>query len=124
LGNVDAVDLLGNCAGEVEAGTTEIVGRDILKDTGLGSPGVEVDRRAHRAVALGKGVHKLNHAVGLGIGEGLKKDGVYDGEDRGVGPDPEGDGGDGSEGEGRARDEHAEGVAEVLPEITHDGATL
>jgi hypothetical protein len=32
--------------------------------------------------------------------------------------------GAGGEGEGRARDERAEGVAEVLPEITHDGATF
>ena len=120
FGNVDAVDLLGNGAGEVEAGTTEIVGSDILKDAGLGFPVVEVHRRAHGAVALGKGVHELHHALGLGIGEGLKKDGVDHGEDRGVGPDAEGNGGDGGEGEGRARDEHAEGVAEVLPEITHE----
>ena len=48
FGNVDAVDLLGNGAGEVEAGTTEVVGGDVLKDAGLGFPGVEVDRRAAR----------------------------------------------------------------------------
>jgi hypothetical protein len=40
--NVDAVDLLRNDAGEVEARTTEIVGSDILKDAGLGSPYVVV----------------------------------------------------------------------------------
>ena len=48
FGDVDAVDLLGNGAGEVEAGTAEIVGGDILKDAGLGFPGVEVDRRGRR----------------------------------------------------------------------------
>jgi hypothetical protein len=118
------VDLLGNDAGEVEARTTEIVGSDILKDAGLGFPDVVVNRRAAGAVALGRGVHELHDTVRLGIGERLKEDGVDDGEDSGVGSDAEGDGGDGGQGEGRACDEHAEGVAEVLPEINHDGATF
>ena len=124
FGNVDAVDLLGNDAGEVEARATEIVGGDVLKDAGLGFPDVVVNRRAAGAVALRKGVHELHDALGLGIGERFQEDGVDDGEDSGVGSDAEGDSGDGGQGEGRARNEHAERVAEVLPEITHVGATF
>ncbi len=44
FGDVDAVDLLGTSAGEIEAGTPEVVGGNVLKDAGLCSPGVEVDR--------------------------------------------------------------------------------
>ena len=72
----------------------------------------------------GEGVHELDHAVGLGIGERLEQDGVDDGEDGGVGSDAEGEGGDGGDGEGRVRDEHAEGIFEVVPEIAHDFAIL
>ena len=113
------MDLLGNGAGEVEAGAAEIVGGDILEYLVWALPGIEVDRRGDGAVALRKSVHELHHPVGIGISERLKDDGVDDGEDSGVGSDAEGDGGDGGDGEGRARDERAEGVAEVLPEITH-----
>ena len=113
--DVDAVNLLGDGAGEVEAGTAEVVGGDILNDAGLGSPGIEVDRGGAIAVAIGKGVHELDHAVGFGIGERLEQDGVDDGEDGGVGSDAEGESGDGGDGECRVGDEHAEGVAEVLP---------
>ncbi len=52
FGDVDAVDLLGNGAGEVEAGTAEVVRGDILKDAGLGSPGIEVDRGGRRGCCL------------------------------------------------------------------------
>ena len=48
FGDVDTVDLLGNGAGEIEAGTTEVVGGDVLKDAGLRSPVVEVDGRGAR----------------------------------------------------------------------------
>ena len=61
---------------------------------------------------------------GVGIGERLEQHGVDDGEDGGVGSDAEGQGGDGCDGEGWIREEHAEGVAEVMPEITHDGAAF
>ena len=121
FGDVDAVDLLGNGAGEVEAGTAEVVGGDILKDAGLGSPGVEVDRRGRGAVAFRKGVHELDHAVRFGIGERLEQDGVDDGEDGGVGSDAEGESGDGSYGERWTADEHAEGVAEVAEKVAHGG---
>jgi hypothetical protein len=42
--NVGPVDLLGDGAGEVEAGTPGIVGSDILKYVALGFPGVEINR--------------------------------------------------------------------------------
>jgi site-specific recombinase XerC len=67
-----------------------------------------------------KGVKRL----GRRISERLKENGVDHREDSGVSSDAESDRGDGGDGEGRARDEHAEGVTEVLPEITHDGATF
>jgi hypothetical protein len=119
---VGAVDLIGNDAGEIEPWVTEVEGSDVLKDGGLGFPGVEVHRRTAGPAPLRRGVHELHNAVGLGVGEQLQEDGVDDGDDCGVGSDAEGDGGDGGQGEGRAPDEHAERVAEVLPEITHDAA--
>ncbi len=79
---------------------------------------------ADGAVAFGKGVHELDHAVGLGIGERLEQDGVDDGEDGGVGSDAEGEAAMAVRVKAGLRDEHAEGVAEVLPEITHGGATF
>ena len=43
---MDAVDLLGHIAGEVEAGTAEVVGSDVLEDVGLLLPVVEVGGRS------------------------------------------------------------------------------
>ena len=54
FGDVDAVDLLGDGAGEVEAGTAEVVRGDVLKDAGLRSPGIEVGRGGRGAVAVGR----------------------------------------------------------------------
>jgi hypothetical protein len=70
------------------------------------------------------GVQELHHTVGLGISERLEQDGVHDGEDGSVDADAEGDGGDGGDGEGWVRHKRAEGVAEVLPEINHDGTAF
>ena len=42
LGDVDAVDLLGTVAGEVEAGAGEVVGGYFLEDAGLLLPDVEL----------------------------------------------------------------------------------
>ncbi len=124
FGGVDTVDLLGYEAGEIEAGTAEVVRGDVLKDAGLGSPGIEVDRGGHTAVAVRKGVHELDHAVGFRIGERLEQDGVDNGEDGGVGSDAEGESGDGSYGERRTTDEHAEGVAEVAEKVAHGECRL
>ena len=60
------MDLLGDEAGEIEAGTAEVVRGDVLKDAGLGSPGIEVDGEATRAVAVRKGVHELTMRSGSG----------------------------------------------------------
>ncbi len=119
FGDVEAVDLLGNDAGKVEARTAKVVSGDVLKDAGLSSPGIEVDRRGRIAVAVGIGVHEPDHAVGLGIGEWLEQDSVDDGEDGGVGSDAEGESGDGGNRKGRAGDEHTQGVAEVAEEVAH-----
>ena len=69
----------------------------------------------------GDGVHELDDAVGVGIGERLEQDRVDHGEDGGVGSDAEGESGDGGYGERRAGDEHAEGVAEVAEKVAHVG---
>ena len=113
FGGVNTVDLLGYEPGEIEAGTTEVVRGDVLKDAGLRAPGIEVDRGGHRAVAVRKSVHELDDAVGLRIRERLEQDGVDHGEDGGVGSDAEGESGDGRYGERRSGDERAEGVAQV-----------
>ena len=120
LGGVDTVDLLGNGAGEIEAGTAEVVGGDVLKDAGLGTPVVEFGGRRAGPVTVRGDVHELDHAVGVGIGEGLQQHGVDDGKDGGVGSAAEGERGDGGDGERRVGDEDAEGVAEVLPEVIHE----
>ena len=122
--DVDAVDLLRDGAGEVEAGTAEVVGGDVLEDFGLFAPEIELGRGSAGPGAVGREVHHLDDTVGVGIGEGLEEDGVDDGEDGGVGSDAERDGGDGGEGERRIGDEHAEGVAEVVAEIAHGCAAL
>ena len=117
--DVDAVDLLGVVAGEVEAGTAEVVGRDVLKDAGLRLPVVEVGRRGGGAVAFRRCEQELDDAVGVRIGERLEEDGVDDGEDGGVGSDAEGQGGDGCDGEARVLEEAAQGVFEVMPQVGH-----
>jgi hypothetical protein len=116
---VDAVDLFGDGAGEVEAGSAEVVGGDVLEDAGLCTPVVEFGGGSAGPLPVGLGIEELNDAVGVGIAEGLEEDRIDDGEDGGVGSDAEGESGDGGEGECRVGDEHAEGVAEVAEEIAH-----
>ena len=82
---------------------------------------MEFGEEATGAIAVRIGVHELDDAVGLGIGERLEQDGVDDGEDGGVGSDAEGESGDGRDGERRSGDERAEGVAQVAEKVAHDG---
>ncbi len=124
FGDVDAVDLLRDCAGEIKSGTAEVVGGDVLKDTRLFSPEIEFGGGSAGPVAIRRDVHHLDHAIGVGIGEGFEEDGVDDGEDGGVGSDAEGEGCDGGEGEGGVGDEDAEGIAEVAEEIAHGCAAF
>ena len=115
--DVDAVDLLGMVAGEVEAGAAEVVGGDVLKDAGLLPPVVELGGRSGGSFALGRCEQELDDAVGVGIGERLEQDGVDDGEDGGVGSDAKGQGCDGCDGEAGIFEEAAQGVLEVMPQI-------
>ena len=102
VGDVDAVDLFGDGAGEVEAGSAEVVGGDILKDAGLLLPVVEFGDGGGRSVTAGLGDEELDQTIGLGIGEGFEEDGVDDGEDGRVDAYAECERGDGGEGEGGA----------------------
>ena len=120
FGDVNAVDLFRDLAGEIKVGTTEVVGGDVLENAGLSAPVVEFGGGRAGPVAVGSDVHHLHDAVGVGIAERLEENGVDHGEDGGVGSDAEGDGGDGGDGEGGTGEEGAEGVAKVLPEIIHE----
>ena len=87
LGDVDAVELLGAVAGEVEAGAGYVVGGYFLKEVGLALVGVELGDGGEEVVGQDGRVEELNHAVGVGVGEGLEEYRVDDGEDGGVGSD-------------------------------------
>jgi hypothetical protein len=50
--------------------------------------------------SIGRRGEKLDHPVGVGIGERFKKNGVDDGKDRSVDADPECKCGDGGEAKG------------------------
>src|SRR5258708_12148380 len=59
--------------------------------------------------------------VGLRHGEAIEEDAFGEGEDDGVGSDAEGERGHGDCGEAGAAAKHANGVAEVLPEVFGSG---
>jgi hypothetical protein len=71
LSNVNATDLLGPFAGEVEAGARKVVSSNLLEDTGL--PLIKV-KLGNGGNVVGKrvGVQKLDDAVGVGMGERLE----------------------------------------------------
>ncbi len=100
VGDVDAVNLLGHGAGEVEAGTFLVVTGDVLKDAGLLLPYVEFGYGGASSVSAGLSDEELDQTFGLGVGEGFEEDGVDDGKDCRVDTDTECECGDCGEGEG------------------------
>src|ERR1700728_295054 len=121
---MNAMDLLGNSAGEIEAGTSEVVCSYILKDTRLRSPGVEVLRRSGVARTVRRGVQEAYDAGGIGVGEWLEQDRIDHGKDSGVGSDAQRQGHNSGHREGGARDQHAQGVFKVVAKIAHDLSRL
>jgi hypothetical protein len=85
---MNAVDLLGAFAGEVEAGACKVVGGNLLEGTGL--PLIEVKFGNGRNVIEERvGGKKLNDSVGVRIGERLEQHGVDHRKDGGIGADTE-----------------------------------
>ena len=123
LGNVNAVELFGPVAGEVEAGAGEVVGGNVLEYAGL--PLVEMKHRnrgkvvGKKAAAIGRIVKELDHAVGIGVGEGLEQNRVDYREDGGVGSDAQRQSGQGGEGKAGVLEEHLQRVLDIVPEIAH-----
>ena len=96
--------------------------REPAEDAGEGrgplGEGVDGPRGPHHAAALAAmGPGEGDEAVRLGHGEPLEEDGVDEGEDGGVGTDPERERGDGDPREHRAPAQAAQRVPAVLPQL-------
>jgi hypothetical protein len=109
---VNATDLLGPFAGEVEAGARKVVSSNLLEDTGLplikvklGNGGNVVEKRV--------GVQKLDDAVGVGIGERLEQHRIDHRKDGGIDADTEGKREHRDEGKSRRLTQLAQCVAYV-----------
>src|SRR6516165_6788803 len=61
------------------------------------------------------GRQKIHHAIGIGIGERLQQNGIYDREDGGIGPDAEGECHYGGKSEARILPKLAKPEAHVTP---------
>ncbi len=93
------------------------VGGDVLDDVGLAAPVSELGRRRAGEAALGRGRLEDDHAIRVGIGDGLEQHRVDDGEDGGVGADPQCQGADGGQGEAGALEKRADGVPGVGQQV-------
>ena len=62
-----------------------------------------------------------NQLARLRVGQRVEQDAVHDGEERGIGADPESERDHGDDGEGRSLEEHAKGEADVLGKSDHGG---
>jgi len=114
---VNPVDLLRSAAGKVKARTRVVVCHHLFEDAGL--PLKEVKLR-DAVQAIGKAGHlrrKIDHAIGVGVGERLQQHRVHDGEDGGVGSDAQRQGGNGGDGKAWILDEQLQRVPDVIPEI-------
>ncbi len=117
---MNALDLLReSAASQIEAGTPEIVRRDILKSVGLLPPDIEFRDRSAGAGTLRRRVQEHHDAVRIGVSQRLEQDRVHDGEDRCIRSDSEGERGHGSDCEAGALQEHPNGVLEVFEEGFH-----
>jgi hypothetical protein len=85
---VNATNLLGPFAGEVEAWARKVVSSNLLEDTGL--PLIEVELgNGGNVVEKRVGVKKLDDSVGVGIREWLEQHSVDHRKDGGIGTDTE-----------------------------------
>ena len=70
---MDAVNLLRPVAGEVEAGTSKVVGGDILEDAGLLLQSTNLGMEATAPLPSGEVTRNSNNAIRVRVGERLEQ---------------------------------------------------
>lgn len=73
---------------------------------------------------MGWVVKELDHAIGVGVGEGLEQHRVDHRKDGGVGSNAQRQSGDGGEGKAGVLAEHLKRVFEIVPQIAHASTPL
>src|SRR6267143_1148178 len=115
--NVHTLELFRTIsAGQVYAGTPEIVRRHILKHLRLLSPNNELWNRRNVSVSLRRAQLELHQAIGFRIRKRLQQHRIDHREDRRVGANPQRQRRNRCGGKTRAATQHSAGVANVLPQ--------
>src|SRR5262249_41162357 len=111
IGDVDAFDLLRTIpAADIHAGAAAVVGGDVVEHLRLLAPHVLLRNRSSGEISLRARIEELDDAVRFGVGKWLQEHRVYNGEDRGVRADAEGEDSDSGHRESGAPAEEAGGV--------------
>jgi hypothetical protein len=115
------MDLLGTAAGKVKAGARVVIGHDLFEYVRLPLKEVKL-RDAVKVIGKAGSVRqKIDHAIGVGIGERLEQNRIHYREDGGVGSDTEGQRGYGGNGEAGILTQLAQAEARILPKQFQSG---
>ena len=116
--DMHALHLLGPIvAGEVQSGAAAVVRRNLVKDSCLLPPDVELGHVRARERTLIAGVHQMDKRLGVGIREGLEQNCIDDGEDGRIRADPDGNHKNGDHRECWGFQQRAHGEANVVPDV-------
>ena len=112
---MNAMNLLRTAAGEVKTGARVVVRNHLFKQIRLPLKEVKL-RNAMKIVGkAGRVRQKIDHAIGVGIGERLEQNRIHYREDGGVGSDTQRQGGNGGAREAGILQQHSQRMSYLIP---------